>query len=291
VHKGSPGEIFSAIVRESQVPPREGQAAYHRTIWRTVRIRTLVTTAAVSAALVAGGIAGPANAVDPVTVQPVITLPTLSGTVTATTASLPLTINTSTLDNVSVKYWLVTNGVPTEQFSFGYPDASGNVTGDLFAKMISSKDLPVGTYGIYFTTAAFTDYFSDPTPDVNYLAAQSPTLTLSVTPLTTKITGWKTKTKVAKYKKTIKVSSFTLRNVGPDATVVVQFKKKGAKSWKTYEKSTTFSGFPAVVPVKTKGINAFKSKFLKGTYYFRILVKATPYATGAVTKQVKVAWK
>ena len=267
-----------------------------------MRIRTLLTTAAVSAALVAGGVAGPASAADVHTpVATSIAVSTTGVIVPALTASAPITVNFATYQYAAGNAFIQTpagviDGGPVSR------DAAGNATVDLM-ELLSRKaydygQVPAGTYGVYFTSEAkstYVNYTNGNSNYADYAAAQSPVVGVTVTKLTTSITGWKTKSKSAKYGKKIRVSSPTFHNVGPDATVIIQYKKKGAKKWKTDEKSVTSSYAPADQKIKTQPFNSVHvkgklKKLKKGTYYLRLVIKESAFVSGSTSKPIKLTW-
>jgi hypothetical protein len=264
----------------------------------------ILTTATVAGALVAGGIAGaaPAFADTENTVQPVISLPAPAvATVPALTATVPVALNLTAGDDATVTTTIAYNGAVFAGDN-AYPDASGNATVDLIDQIkydVASGAAPAaGTYTFTFSAAADDgyDFSTDPITHTTYLPAQSAPFTLTITKLGTTISGWKTKSKSAKYGKFIKVSSPTIHGLGPSAKVVFQYKKKGAKKWKTDESETTPSYTPADFKLTTNKFNAVhvhgKLKRLKrGTYYFRLVVKSSAYVNGATTKQIKLTWK
>lgn len=266
----------------------------------------ILTTTAVAGALVAAGIAGaaPANAAanPDVTVQGVITLQTTVIAVPALTPSTPLLVNTNTGSHGSLELWVVVNGAVVDAGPV-FQDAAGNASVDVIKELGEAAFntaafgygvVPAGTYQAYLTEAATTDY-GYPT-QTNFLAAQSPTLTLAVSKVKTSISGFSTKTKKIKHGAYLskKVDKFTVANAA-GAKVTLQYKKKGGK-WKNVNSVTT-SLYSTSSTKLTDGYRynqALKSggkSYPRGTQYFRILVKATGYSSGAKSKAFKFVVK
>ena len=275
--------------------------------WRTVRIRTLLTTAAVSAALVAGGVAGPASAAD-VAVQTVINVGTTAVTYPTYTDNALVPISTNAGDNSLLTTYVVANGV-TFKGSYVRRDAAGNGSLDVADQIAYAayqyKEVPAGTYTVYVGfDAPFTDYdFStSPSTKYNYTAATSAPITVTVTKLATDITGWKTKTKTVKYKKTTKVSNPTLVNFGTDTKLVVQYRKGAKGKWKTVYggEIPLYSSTPSAQKIEFKKFNtiykpakkAKNTKFLtRGKWYIRLVIPESATVTGKTTKAIKIVVK
>jgi len=263
-----------------------------------VRIRTIITTAALSTALVAGSMAGPALAAD-VAVQPVIALSAPSVSVKANgTAPLAININQGGSTTFLRGYVIGKNGVPVLGASIQQDDL-GNATVDVIdqisAGLYQYGDVPAGTYSFYVASEQGSRYDSASDTRTTYLPAQSAVIPVKISKTKTKITGWKTKSKSARYGKLINTSNPTIRNYNSGADIVLQYKTSKKGKWKTSEVGQGYGNTTtAKFKLTTSPFNTIKNRskpVKRGTYYFRVKIKATPYSTGAVTKQIKLTWK
>jgi len=272
-----------------------------------VRIRTLLTTAAVSAALVAGGVAGPATAAD-VPVQTVINVGTTAVTYPTYTDSAVVPISTNAGDNSLLTAYVVANGA-TYKGSYVSRDAAGNgaldVADQIAYAAFQYKEVSAGTYTVYLSfDAPFSDYDFTTTPSTkyNFTAATSAPITVTVTKLVTDITGWKTKTKSVKYKKSTTVSNPTLINFGTDTKLVIQYRKGAKGKWKTVYGGEVplYSSTPSAQKIAFKKFNtvykpakkAKNNKFLtRGKWYIRLVIPESATVTGKTTKPIKIVVK
>jgi hypothetical protein len=258
----------------------------------------ILTATAVSAALVAGGIAGaaPALAADPVAAAGSVSID--NGAVSMSSFDKPVVNLSIAGDGSYVHFWVFKGGAWTETYkTFVYNGAGApttteplDIAGALAGSSSAYNPTPSGSYPIHLTVDAFTDYTNN--VYTSYAAAQSPDYVVNVSKLPTKITGWKTKSKSAKHGKDIKISSPVIYNAGSSAKWVFQYKKKGSKTWHTSESGTLSYTVVAKQKFKTHAFNTIKHKIAKrGSYYFRFMVKDSAFITGAVTKQIKLTWK
>lgn len=264
----------------------------------------ILTTAAVAGALVATAVAGPASAADILqTVQPTIITNVPSVVVPAYTESAPITVNTSALGETDVTGWVTHNGAT---FNTGtvYQDSTGNASYDVLAKISSSVfaygDVEPGDYSVYFTSAQIDDRsYAYPDDTVTtYLAAQSASVSVHVDKLTSSITGFKTKTRVAKYNKSklfVTIGKPTVINAGANGRAYVEYKTSKKGKWHTATTSaiTIFSSDKYSYKLPYGKFNSVKKgKIMKrGTYYLRVVVKPSAFVTGATSKTVKIKVK
>jgi hypothetical protein len=266
-----------------------------------------LTTAAVSGALVAGGVAGPAMAAD-IPVQTVINVGAAAVTYPTYTDSYLVPVSTNAGDNSLLSTYVIANGV-TYKGSYVSRDAAGNGNIDVADQIAYAayqyKEVAAGTYTVYVAfDAPFTDYdFStSPSTKYNYTAASSAGITVTVSKLVTNITGWKTKTKSVKYKKTTKVSNPTLVNYGTDTKLVVQYRKGAKGKWKSVYGGSIplYSSTPSSQKITFKKFNtvfkpakkAKNTKFLtKGKWYIRLVIPESATVTGKTTKAIKIVVK
>jgi hypothetical protein len=255
-----------------------------------------LTTAAVSAALVAGGVAGPATAAD-VVVPGAITIdaPAVVG---ITSYDKPATNVTIAGDGSYVHFWILQNGAWVETYktfltvAYGSPSATKplDIVGAIQGGYTSaSNPIAAGSYPFHLTVDANDTYTNG--VSTSYSAAQTPDYTLNVSKVGTTITGFKTKTKVIKKGNYLskKADIFTVNNGGAGAKVVFQYKKPGSKKWKNLASTTLTAGYNDGKfkdgYVYNQGLKG--KSYPKGTQYFRVLVKETPFSTGAVSKKFK----
>ncbi|MDM4762861.1 hypothetical protein QT381_07555 [Galbitalea sp. SE-J8] len=262
----------------------------------------LAAVAAVASALVLGGIAAPASAA---TEQPIAGFINPATTAVAVPAlgAATLPFSTNAFDpryGGDLDLTIVANGATYARPYAADVDTAGNGTLDIIKSLsyavFDYGSVPAGTYTLTLTSAGEQYYNDDYSVKTIVGAAQSAPVTVTVSKVTTTITGWKTKAKSAKYRKRIRVSSPTVHGLGPDAKIVIQYRKKGAKKWKADESSTTPSYAPLTYKLRTQPFNGVHVKgkirpLKRGTYYFRILIKPSPYVTGAATKQIKLTWR
>jgi hypothetical protein len=260
-----------------------------------VKIGKFAAVGTVASALVLGGIAGPAFADQ--TVGGVVNVSTGAVSVPAYSPAT-IAVNTNATDPTyggDLDLTVVSNGATyTRQYAVGV-DGAGNGSVDLVDQIsraaFNYDAVPAGTYTVTLTSQGET-YWDAADQRIEVTGASSIPVTVTVTKLHTKITGWKTKSKSAKHGKKIKLSSPTIRNGGASTKVVLQYKKKGSKTWKTSETGSMPYTVTPKYKLKTSAFNAIKGKIAKrGTYYIRVKVVGTKFVTGDVTKQVKVTWK
>ncbi|MFT4122937.1 MAG: hypothetical protein QM635_03795 [Microbacteriaceae bacterium] len=249
-------------------------------------------------ALAVGGVAAPASATDS-TVAGYITPSTTAVSVPAY-SSAPITVSSNIYDPSYGGYLdtvIVANGASYVRSYDVDLGTTGTGTVDLIQSISYAAfdygDVPAGSYQVYFQSDGDYHYQNDYADKVTVTGAQSAVVTVTVTKLHTTISGWKTTSKSAKYGHYIKLASPTLKNAGLGAKVVLQYRKKGSKTWRTSE-STTLStvGSATSYKLKLSKFNTIKHKVAKrGTYYLRLIVKGNDYISGAHTKEVKVTWK
>lgn len=257
---------------------------------------TFAASSVAASALIVGGFVAPAQAADATVAGYINVSSTAVGVSAYKTA--PVSVSTNVLYPGYSTYFdatVVHSGATFPNTLAGNTDTSGNGLIDLIDVIswaeFNGRDVPAGNYTVTLHADQESYYGADDSY-TTITAANSAPITVKVSKLHTTITGWKTKSKSAKYKKRVKLSSPTVKNGGLGTKVIFQYKKKGSKTWKTSESGTLGYSSATSYKIKTQAFNLVHNKLAKkGTYYFRFKVVGNGFVTGAVTKQVKVTWK
>lgn len=278
-----------------------------------MRITRFAGATVAAAALVAGSfvVAAPAQAAD-TTVAGVINVATTSASVAAL-SPLSIPVSTNAVDPRSGGYMdatIVANGATYTRSYAVDIDTAGNGALDVMKSLsyaaFNYSDVPAGTYTITLSQPQDTVYNADFSSRTIYTAATSAPITVTVTPLATSVSNWAAKTKKVNYGKLITLKETFVNNAGPSNSINVQYKKGKKGAWKAVYAGviTTYSSTAVTYPIKWKKFDSVaepkkghknkrgaSNSLTRGVWYFRLVIPASPFATGATSDAIKITVK